>query len=104
MTNAELLLSKTIEELLINYDKSKANGRDALSDAIQLLDDRIQAHQDTIQLPLWVEICQKHGLSESEWGAVLASIFRTIAERCQVWEVNEWLDAEADLAEFQHEH
>lgn len=103
MTDAELLLSKTIEELLISYDKSKANGRDALADAIQLLDDRIQAQQDTIQVPLWIEICQKHGLSESEWGAVLANIFRTIAERCQVWEVNEWLEAEADLAEFQHE-
>lgn len=103
MTDADLILSRTIEELIAGYQSSKDKGKDPLAYAIKLLDDRIQEQQHYVQIPLWVEICQKHRLSETEWAPILADIFRTIATRCQVWEVNEWMDAEADLAEFQHE-
>lgn len=102
-TDADMVLSKMIEELVAGYNKTKSTGHDALAHAIQILDARIADQQHKVQMPLWVEMCEKHRLSESEWGAIIADMFRMIAQRCQVWEVNEWLEAEADLAEFQHE-
>ena len=103
MSNADLILSKMIEEVVAGYNKNKRTGHDALAHAIQILDRRISEEQHKVKMPLWVEICEKHRLSESEWSAIIADMFRMIAHRCQVLEVNEWLEAEADLAEFQHE-
>lgn len=103
MTTAEAVLYKTIEDLVLGYQESKEHGEDALKTAIQILDRHIEEQQKATKQPLWVEICEQHELEEKQWGPVLADLFRLIAARCQTLEVADWLEAEADLAEFQHE-
>lgn len=103
MTNAEAVLYKTIEDLVLGYNESKEKGEDALQEAIRILDQHIAEQQYKSAMPLWIEICQQYRLDESANASMLAGIFRIIANKCQILEVTEWLNAEADLAEFQHE-
>lgn len=98
MTDAEQALAESVYEITINAQGYRDTSFDALLQAIDAMDDRIDnAHKRLI--PLYEECCIELGLDIAEWRPKLAEIFRLIADRCQVWEVTDWLDIEADLAD-----